>query len=169
MTGTLFLIFFTIMASRYIQIRQRHSLEKFSQINAKLNKQHVNNHANLVWLEYMKINREVLSICKQIRAYSAYWSFFLTLMFPYYIILQCYVINIVALVPEVPLFERSLFMLVLVQVTIFFFLLIKECAQVVKLNEKILVENRRFFLRYFNYGKTTEIKSFYYQSLIKVN
>lgn len=84
------------MASRYVQIRQRHVLEKLHQINVqmKINEaKRVKKHAkqrNLVWLEYMNINAKVLRICKQIRAYSGYWSFHLTCIFPYYIILQVF-------------------------------------------------------------------------------
>lgn len=157
------------MASRYIQIRQKHALEKLRLINCELSKtkQSVKNNATLLWSKYLGVNYEILSICRHIKPYSAYWSFFLTAIFPFYIILQCYLLHMILLIRGVPVFERSLFQFVLIDISIFFFMLVRECARVVKLNEMILLENRQFFLLYFNCGKTESVVK--YQNVLKVN
>lgn len=167
----MFVIFFTIMASRYIKIRQRHAIDRLRTINIELSKtkKSLKNNAVLLWSKYIGINFEILSICRHIKSYSAYWSFFLTAIFPFYIILQCYLVHMILLVPKVPIRERSFFQFVLVDISVFFFMLISECARVVKLNQAMVTENRRFFLLYFNYGKAEgHLCAGRYQNVIKV-
>ena len=142
-----------------------------SRVNHKLALGHLkgkpSNYA-IYWLRHISFNREMLHICKHIKVYSRYWSAFLTILFPYYIFLICYLIYMVLVVGSVPFSERSLFMCIAVEIVGFFFMLINECAQLVRCNDKVLRENRRFFCNFFAFGQL-RLKGKHYADVLKVS
>src|SRR5699024_2280989 len=140
----MFMILFVIMASRYIQIRQLSLLSKMYRINRKLTSKQLKGKHALYWSQYLSVNREMLQVCKHIKANSRYWGPFLTIMFPYYIFINCYLMYMVIVIPNAQILERSLFLGILSETVVFFCMLINECAKVVKCNDKMVVENRRF-------------------------
>src|SRR5699024_5119724 len=86
----------------------------------------------LCWWQYLSLNREMLRICKHIQVHSRYWSAFLTVMFPYYNILNCYLMYTALVVTDDSIAMGSLFLIIVCEIFVFFFALINECAKVVK-------------------------------------
>ena len=83
-----------------------------------------------------------------IKAYARFWSSFLTLMFPYLIFVQCYLLYL-AVIAEGIAFELTyIYKLGIAELMPLFFMLIGQCAKVVAINNRVLVENRRFFVAY---------------------
>ena len=159
----MFMIFFVIIASRCIQIRQQSILSKLSELNSKLTiKAHCRkrpNHA-LCWWQYLSLNREMLRFCKHIQVHSRYWSPYLTIMLPYYNIINCY-LAYMSVVIDIPFGVRLFFILITIEIGLVFFALIKECAKVVKCNDQMLMQNRRFFGNFFAFGKRRVIGNHY--------
>lgn len=176
---------FVVMSSRYVQVRQRGLLVKMKALNAALvarasskkvkrnSKNGVSSNYNLseIWRCYYKLNRELIATCKHIKAYARFWSTFLTLMFPYLIFVQCYLLYL-AVIAEGIAFELTyIYKLGIAELMPLFFLLIGQCAKVVSNNNRLMVENRRFFL---TFSQLTAQEGFtnnnqHYQCLMKVS
>ena len=101
-----------------------------------------------IWRRYYDLNAELVEICLHIKAYARFWSSFLTLMFPYLIFVQCYLLYL-AVIAEGIAFELTyIYKLGIAELMPLFFMLIGQCAKVVAINNRVLVENRRFFVAY---------------------
>ncbi|KAH9395913.1 hypothetical protein TYRP_020328 [Tyrophagus putrescentiae] len=150
---------FVVMSSRYIQVRQRALLAKFRSLNRILEARKMRmemggskscDHISLqpIWHRYYDLNAELVEICLHIKAYARFWSSFLTLMFPYLIFVQCYLLYL-AVIAEGIAFELTyIYKLGIAELMPLFFMLIGQCAKVVAINNRVLVENRRFFVAY---------------------
>lgn len=133
---------FVILSSRYVAIQQRQILTKIKTIvgNKKFQLQELSH--------FFYFNRKLLSINDTIKEYSRFWSPYLTIALPSLIVILTYEIFFLANDNGIPTFLKYFFFLSVFNLTLFLYLLIKECARVVKFNGKCLVENRKFFLKY---------------------
>ena len=146
---------FLILSSRYLQLRQQTLLDRLRQLNHWLQNQ--NNRQQKVasksqftkdWQSYFRLNREWLAICRSIQTLAHFWSPLLTLIFPYYVFILCYCIYMSFFV-EAEIAVLCLFALILFDMTSLFFVLIRECANVVRYNTAFMLENRRFYIAAF--------------------
>lgn len=165
---------FVLMSSRYLQIRQRALLVRLKALNALLvsrgsSKRRVS--LAPIWRRYYELNRELIATCHHIKAYSRFWVTFLTLMFPYLIFVQCYLLYL-AVIAEGIAFELTyIYKLGIAELMPLFFMLIRQCAKVVVNNNRILLENRRFYVAFTQLSSAQARARDYqhYQRLMKVN
>lgn len=98
-----------------------------------------------IWRTYWALNSSLMQIATDAKAYSRFYAPFLTVLFPYYVFEQCYLLYLVAFpAKEVRLIDNYIFLLVWAELAASFFLLITCCAGVVGKFEQALVLNRRF-------------------------
>ncbi len=146
-TVVLSLIIFIIMASKHLQFQQEYLFDEIHKLNEKLLHSSVNSVHFLVTTadQFCRLNGVILATCRNIEAVGRFWQPVLTILFPYFITVQCYLMYLAVFV-EMPFDERVIFALVQCEMTPIFFFLIKQSAKVVSNNGRFLRENRRFYL-----------------------
>ncbi|KAH9403721.1 hypothetical protein TYRP_014911 [Tyrophagus putrescentiae] len=132
---------------KYLQFQQEYLFDEIHKLNEKLLHSSVNSVHFLVTTadQFCRLNGVILATCRNIEAVGRFWQPVLTILFPYFITVQCYLMYLAVFV-EMPFDERVIFALVQCEMTPIFFFLIKQSAKVVSNNGRFLRENRRFYL-----------------------
>jgi len=140
---------YVIMATAFLRVRQQSLLDRFNELNRELDQLKCGKKATekfaLLWSQHLLINEKVNSLCRDIEESAAYWIRSLTVLMVGYVTIQCYFIYMVAYVSETPIAQKLVVILAIIEIEIALFILIDQCARVVKLNRSIEVANRRFF------------------------
>lgn len=97
---------------------------------------------------FFYLNRQLLFINDTVKEYSRFWSPYLTIAFPSLVIILTYEIYFLSNDNGIPALLKYFFLLSVFNLALFLYLLIGECARVVKFNGKCLVENRKFYLKF---------------------
>ena len=143
---------FVIISTRYIEIRQQFVIADQRSINQYLKHIQARKVVKIkpfsLWLKYMRLNKRTVHICDDIRAYSRYWSPYLSLIFPTHIFMSSYTLYAIFLNQTVPMIHKYFFFMVGCFIFLFLYLLTNRCALVLKNNGKIQAENRRFYLAF---------------------
>lgn len=132
---------FVILTSRYVEIQQRQVLLKIKTIVTK---------KNFYYREiqlFFYLNRQLLSINDSLKEYSRFWSSYLTIALPGLVITLTYQLYFLTYNNNIPILLKYFFALSVSQLVLSLYLLIRECAQVVKINGRCLIENRKFYLK----------------------
>lgn len=131
-----------MMAALYIQVRQKDILTQLNVLRENLEQ---NNLKLSVWRKYWSLNSKLMQIATDTKEYSKFYAPFLTILFPYYVFEQCYLLYLIAFPrKEVTFKENYVFYLVWAELASSFFLLITCCARVVDNFDKAIVLNRKF-------------------------
>lgn len=139
------------MASKYLQFQQEFIFEQIKQLNGKLLQCNTSRTLPSSVLlatyggQFCHLNADILRTCSNLEAVSRFWQPILTILFPYFIAVQCYLFYLSFFV-EMPFEQRAIFALVQSEMAPLFLFLIKQCAKVVQNNGRFLSENRRFYL-----------------------
>ncbi len=135
------------MASKYLQFQQEYLFDKIYKLNEKLSHSRVNSVHFLATTadQFCRLNGVILATCRNIKTVDRFWQPVLTILFPYFITVQCYLMYLAVFV-EMPFDERVIFAMIQCEMTPLFFFLLKQCAKVVSNNSRFLKENRRFSL-----------------------
>lgn len=96
---------------------------------------------------FFQLNYQLLCINNDLKEYARFWSLYLTISLPNIVITLTYEMYFLTNGNNIPLFQKYFFLLAAFQLMLSLYLLILECAQVVKINGKCLVENRKFYLK----------------------
>ena len=151
------MMIYVIMSSKYLRIRQYEVLNNLNNLNVKMGRSSAEqpNHQNLpqIWRHYMATNRTIGHICSHIVACSTFWSPFLSVLFPHYITSQCYLLYLAVFASHIPMEQTYIYKLILSQFLPAFFVLVHQCAAVVKNNNQIVRQCRRFYWQ-FQMGAT---------------
>ncbi len=169
--GLFGLIIFVLLTTAFFHFQQQTILDDFSQLNASLEnrlRRHVwrrsseaamgsSSEAEVgqIWQKYTALNRKVIELCSTIQQYSTFWSPCLSVYFCGQITLQCYLIIISIFATALPFIQRALAMYTFCENSLCIFLLIDQCAKMVRLNGRLETANRRFYLlfqRFHNAG-----------------
>ena len=139
---------FVILSNRYLVIWQQSELAKLRRINRKLLTKRLRSYQlTVIFREFKESNRTVLIICYYIRLYSQFWGPYISLAVPNSVfLLSCYLYVLFELNGG-PLME-NMACLFLVSLLAFLYLFTKQCSHVLKFNQEIVRENRRFLLAY---------------------
>lgn len=113
--------------------------------------------------QVVQLNRQLLLINDAVKEYSRFWSPYLTIAMPSLVIIFTYQLYFLTYDNDIPLLLKYFFVLTVSQLVLSLYLLIRECAQVVKLNGICLIENRKFYLKYIQCQK-----NLYASNLLKV-
>ena len=103
--------------------------------------------------KFVSSKTATIRINQTISMYSTFWSAYLSVFFPNLIFIQAYLYLISLNIPTQ--YIRYIAVFVAFILAIFLYLLIRQCAEVVKLNLKISKQNRAFYLisqKYFKMG-----------------
>ncbi len=141
---------FVILASRYVTIRQRQIWLKIKN-NSKqfiIISKNNNKSFRLLLSSFYKLNQKLLFQNNDLQAYSNFWSPYLTIGLPSLVLIFSYELYFLINNNDIPLMEKYYFITIVVQLIFVLYLIIRECAQVVKCNGRCLVENRRFYLKF---------------------
>ena len=139
-------ISYIILASKYIQIRQRTLLEAFQRLNQKLCccRRIRSRQLSPYWSRYMSLNTHLDVTSRTIREYSRFCAPILSVILPYYITLQCYMLYINLFVKHISIAFKYAFCLGMLEVNGFLFLVMYYCSGVAKFNRKFEKLTRQF-------------------------
>ena len=188
--GLFGLIIFVLLTTKFSQLQQQAILEEFSQLNGSLNKrlrkrlfwrrasEVAGSEAEVgrIWRKYTALNREVIEFCAIIQQYSGFWSPCLSVYFCGQITLQCYLIIISLFATSLPFVQRALALYTFLENSLCLFLLIDQCARMVRLNGRIEGANRRFYFLFQqfhcyafpNVFLLLKVGNYFYLSLLKI-
>ena len=162
-------IIYIILASKYIRIRQQMLLHKFETLN-----QYIGHRISLgrpkkkglkCLIQFNQLNQIVVNVAKMTQEYARFCTPLLSIIIPFYISLQCYLLYIVLFVANTPTTEKQLFSLVVAEVNLYMFVIIHQCAGVVTNNGRLIKQNRKFCFRIKNCPGFKKIRP---RTLIKV-
>lgn len=151
------MMLFVSMSSRYICVRQWNINDCMNRINRKMLKYCSKvTRLNMIHhvIKYNKMNEEINHICREIKCCSRFWSPFLTIMMPYYVGVQCFLIHLVVYSTNPNAMQTYLYMVVFINMVLYMFMLIHQCAEVVRNNNRLTANNRKFFIIIQQYNNT---------------
>lgn len=140
---------YVIMSSKNVRIRQRTLLRDLAQLTSDLTKTGLTTRPLVLednWRRYLALQGRLLGICRHLAGTSAFWRPLLTVFFPHFIAVQCYLFYLAA-IAEVPPSMTYLYKLVLAQFVPAFFFLLSQCAAVVANNEEIERACRTYYVK----------------------
>lgn len=137
---------YVIMSSKNVRIRQRKFLRDLQQLTLNLQNGKLVLENN--WRQYLALQGRLLGVCRHLAGTSAFWRPMLTVFFPHFIAVQCYLFYLAA-IADVPPSMTYLYKLVLCQFVPAFFFLLSQCAAVVSNNEAIERACRTYYLKLF--------------------
>ena len=100
---------------------------------------------------FEQYNGRLVDNCQYIREYAHNCNGLMSIIVPFYIFVQCYMIYIVTLT-ELPIEQSLIFCVATVECNFFLFAITHECAYIVKLNNALEKENRVFAYYFYNRG-----------------
>ena len=158
---------YVTVASKYIRIRQSWIMEKLNKRQCDLqtqlhkmskrkgskkfpNKRPIRSNIawTINWGQHRRINAKVATLCSHIASHAAYWSPCLTLLFLFYIYFLCIVLYITLFVDALVLSMRILLVAYLINLQFLLYLMIHQCACVVRNNQRIVRFNGQIYLSY---------------------
>ena len=150
-------IFYTLLAIRYIRIRQKMLLDKWIKLNGLIENGKASNQATIIfyWKRFKSLNVDLINICKQIKEFSRYCSKFISIMFPFYITIQGYM-GYIVIFSEMPIRQKYLFYTCVIIFNLFLFGVTHYSASIDKYNRKFVIQNRVFN---FNFNQRGGFKS----------
>ncbi len=125
-TGIYGVTVFVVMACTFLNIRQRHQLNRLQTIESALT-QHLNGGSKSsstlglkkCWLQYLLVNGSIMGLMSDIERYSNLWRISLTVYFSSFISLQCYVAYIAFFMKTAYIASKFLFFFGLLELEIF--------------------------------------------------
>ena len=151
-------ISFIIMASKFFHIRQQFILKRFSTLNSYFADQvkKKNNFSIIkIWKMFFTTNQQIVGLSRDISQYSIYYSTPLTLMCLVFIAVQCYIVYISIFI-QMPFLAKIHGLFMVVEMLLFQYFLLYQCAKVTKCNRAIEKASHQF---YFNYCKQSEFET----------
>ena len=155
------MLFYVVIVSRYIQIIQKDILDDFVALNSKTLANVFYNSKH--WSEYMHLNGRVCRACILIKEYGRYWSSFLTILMLGHMASVCYMLYICFFMDNISVMLRFVLYPITLNTMTALFLVTAQCAKVVKYNQKIIKQNKTF---YMNICSTLHLK--HMDKLLKV-
>ena len=140
-------VFYLIMISKYIQIRQNSIHKNFIILNQHLKSPIYS--IRSIWKVYNHINKRTNIICYEIHEYSHYCKPILSILIPFYISIQCYVLYIAAITDEISFEQKTFFAIAFFETNLILFYITNQCAKVANYNRQIEVQNQIFYLLNF--------------------
>lgn len=143
------------MVSVVIQVQQKTLIFRLTKNNAKIEQKikqkRESNHQTICLnftQKYFCLNRKYSQLCTFIHEYSEDRCLaFLSIIVPYFIIVQCYMLYIVLFqFKSLPLILTLIFLIITLEFELFLLFLIKQCARVAKLNGAFEKLNKQFYL-----------------------
>ena len=139
---------FIILAAKCLQIRQKCLLGHFNSQNAKMknliyrkNKTHK---LAILWARFNGLNSQLNALCGNIDETTTFWKPPVTILILCLIVAQCYLMYIVLFIGTIPLAQKIIPFAAFIQSELALFLLIDQCARVVKWNRAIEHAIRKF-------------------------
>lgn len=145
---------YVIMSSKNLRIRQKKLIGDLHRLISDLDQQNTGVSANpqhqleTNWRRYLLLQkRTLLKICHQIQGTSAFWRPLLTVFFPHFIAVQCYLFYLAVFAGHLPPSSTYLYKLILCQFVPAFFFLLNQCAAVVSNNEALERACRVYYVK----------------------
>ncbi|KAH9397284.1 hypothetical protein TYRP_003594 [Tyrophagus putrescentiae] len=104
-----------------------------------------------IWRRYLLQNLRLVATCRMVREYNRFCWPLLSVLFPYYILVQCYLAYAVFFTPIPPLIA-AIFYIAISEVNLFLFFIIRQCARVHQYNGQMEAANRTFYFRFLVSG-----------------
>ena len=143
-----------MLTSACIQAVQKSLLDKLYIINSSMrshitNKKRRNFKMRKHWRQYCRINSDIIQLSLLIGEYSRYLKPYLSILYPYIIGVQCYLLYIILFDAAVHQYFKYLFMNAVAGLELVLFGLTRQCAAVVRNNTALEFQNRVFCFRLF--------------------
>src|SRR5699024_1735055 len=100
------------------------------------------------FVRFLHHHKELVHMCKQLNAYSNFWTVFLTTIFCEYMLYQSYLSYAMIFLPKLQFQFRLLLEATVIETILLLFGLIEYCANVVRLNGAIGKVNRQLYFRF---------------------
>ncbi len=154
---------YVIMSSKNLRIRQKKLIGDLHRLISDLDQQNTGVSANpqhqleTNWRRYLLLQkRTLLKICHQIQGTSAFWRPLLTVFFPHFIAVQCYLFYLAVFAGHLPPSSTYLYKMILGQFVPAFFYLLNQCAAVVSNNEALERACRVYYVKLAFFGTAAE-------------
>ena len=144
-------IFYTLLASKCIQARQQSHLKKFktleitSEIFIKDNFVKCSKNVIVKFGYFMRLHANLLRLCKFNLEYFRYCKPLLSIILPYFIVVQCYMLYAIVFVESLDYTLQQILIVCLIEMDLFLFIIVHQCAKVDKLNKAFEKCSRKFF------------------------
>lgn len=155
-------MFYIILSSKYIKIQQKSVLGQIIILNNNTYK------FSKKVIQFIKINNRIVFISKSLLIYSQFWSASFSIVFLTAIVGSCYCMYCFVFLENLLFLEKFIFVVAPVQVNILLFYTTKQCANIVKNNDKLIQQNWLFFKNmsntksgYFSIGVFIKVSHFW--------
>ena len=98
-------------------------------------------------MRFYQLNQIVVDIAKMTQEYARFCTPLLSILIPFYISMQCYLLYIVFFVDSMPIIMKQLFSVTIAEMNLYLFVIIRQCAGVVTNNGRLEKQNRKFYLQ----------------------
>lgn len=160
--STFTITIFIVLTCKFVQIRQQSMLNRLNKLTKQISVQNkqltgvdgqMKNKSNRkrskvdnyhLWLLYEQFNADLLNLCTHIEDTSAFWSAPLTVYISSQIVILCYVAYICLFIDTLPLAIKIMADCIFPNFILLFFAIIKVCARVSALNDRLERANGRF-------------------------
>src|SRR5699024_8296446 len=140
---------YVIIACYCIQVRQRSILHQLRTLEWQTSRsKSLATRVTPYFAHFLRHQKALVHLCKQLNAYSNFWTIFLTTIFSKYMLYQSYLSYAMVFVPTLPIHFRLLLEATVIETILLQFGLIEYCANVVRLNSAIGKVNRQLYFRF---------------------
>ena len=150
-------ILFIQLSSKSLRIRQRGLLERLGGlikgVEDKVTKQNLKSIQRpdaFYWAGYRELNRSLVHTCSMVEEYNRFCWPLLTALFPYYILVQCYLVYALLFQNGLSSHQVPVFGVAILNCNAALFFVCQQCAGVYRHSLTLEGENRRFYYRFFS-------------------
>lgn len=146
--GVAIIPFFIALSIHYFQIRQSVLVAQLESFTSGIVK-HSKKRNPDIWSSFRSINEDILQLNIEMRAYSSFWSRYMTVYFAGYITMDTFLLyGTVFQTEQLNVFHKSFFVFYGIECLTLLLLITRECTLVVRNNVKIFKAQRRFCFAY---------------------
>jgi len=148
--GNLFMLFYFLLTTRYLQIRQRFKSAQLAALNHKLTQsRHRSSMMHLLLLQFNSLTSAITTnIYREIRVHNHFWAKYLTVYFVVYIMETCYMAYAFLFIHTRNGFIRWFFAYFAWQFAAILLLVTYECSVIVYCNCRMQRQQQRFCRQY---------------------
>ena len=146
------MLFYFLLATSYIQIKQKCKFEKLYQLSSRIMEEkiakNIKSNQNLnYWIQCREINGQILQIFAEIRAQNSFWSKYLTIYFSVYIMEICYFSYCLFFNSASNVLQRLFFAFFATEFLLIILYVTLECSKIVNTNCAMHRKSQRICLQ----------------------
>ena len=145
------MISYPILTSKYIFICQKICLDKLKALNSKIRSDNIRNSTYLRCLKYfLWLNDDLIVLYKVLDKYSFKCNIILSIIISFHVTLQGYLLHAALFLQASLSSQKRLFLITVLQINLFLFVIIRQCALITKNHDPLDRINRQIYSNFIN-------------------